>query len=174
MALLRPHGGGVVTSVTGVNPVTSTGGAAPAIGLRDPNYQWQFNNAPIAVTTTPATMTAATVNPTTTGRFSVRVTGVADNADSANTHTLQLELTNTFNAGTFTPPPIEIGPSIAGAPGKAAFAFSVALDQLAVNPAVLPLATPNNLTIVGSADVNGQVTIPTNGLTVEFVERLTN
>lgn len=166
--------GGTVTSVSGTAPITvATGTTTPVVGVTKPVRAYGQNAAPInLVSPVPVIGAFVTFTPTTSGKMTVFVTGVVDNADSTSTArdliiTLSVAGATTpaiFTQGTYTS---------TGGPAKTeAFAISVPLDLLAA-PTTFGIGVASRINVVvATNDSSSQLTIPAGGLQLTVQEAL--
>jgi predicted secreted protein len=172
VAVAIASSGGTVTDVTGTSPIVSSGGATPAISLTKPAETYAVNTgAPIAITNAFAAIIAANITPEVSGKVTVAVAGVVENADSSNTHFFSWEITTGLGVA-LAPDAISVPPSFLGIPGRASFSSIVALDQAPTNPVTFaPLGTLANISVAAKADVNSQLQIIAQSIQVESRER---
>jgi hypothetical protein len=173
-----------VTELIAVNPVAIDGGGGPGefeIGLVHAAYAWVTNAAIVNLTGTPQVVATTTLTPQTTGKIEVTVSWQAKNTDSSNIHEILFELTNSADANTIVPVPVNIpvGTVGSGSQFTQASSFTIALD-LTSAPSTFTVGTPVTLNVLAAADASGVVNLPAppeagalGGIQVTWRERLT-
>ncbi len=165
-------GAGTVTNVTGTAPITSTGGATPAIGITKPVRAFGTNAGLVTLTAAAQIVASALFTPATSGKMTIFVSGVVDNGDSSST--VRPVVTSLSVAASATPAIFtQITQNIPGSstPTGSAVAACVPLDLLgAPTTFVVGVASRVNVNMIG--DGSGQLTIPIGGVQIYAQEAL--
>ena len=157
------------TGGTGATGHTGATGATSVAGVR----AFGTNGAPVNLTNAPQIAASATFTSTTSGKITVYVSGVMDNADSTaavRPYVLTLSKGVTATPAIFTLPQITlIDPTAANQANS--FAAVVPLDLLSA-PTTFPVGSPAQINVVLTGDSSGQLTTPTGGVQLYIEEAL--
>jgi hypothetical protein len=168
----------VASSVPGPTGPTGAAGATGAVGPTGPTGSTTAPNramglaSSLTLSASPQIAALVNVTPTITGKYTVWVTGIVDNADSGQiAHPVVLSVSHGSGVTTadFTQPTYT-----AIAPGGAVLttfplACVVAIDKVPAT-VVLAVGTPTTINVVLTGDASGKLTIPANGVQIFALE----
>jgi len=162
--------GSAELSGTGFDPPAYPPGASSGTPAR--NFANRTGGA-LGLTAAPQVAVQTTVTPEVSGVFSVRVTGVAQNGDSAaGSHPVVVAITDSLGHTLETQAAMHVGNTSNGS-ATGTLAFVIETDKATGTPvANYPLGTPVTFNASITGDGSGELSIPTNGAQIEVVELL--